>query len=157
MAKLNYSVAEYPREGSGEWSVFCDSSRQFLVFGSKEDMTKKASELNDAFPVKDEIKKYETGLTYNEFKKEKLPNGMYIGMFHGRKTPDEEVEGWGFNGPVIGPLKWVHTTYRDHIRFCHVDDHDGVDLTFFEDMLMYDGKYYGDFTVFLHNQNKEHE
>ena len=37
--------------------------------------------------------------------------GMYLGLFHGRNTPHEAMNGWGFDGPALGPLKHVHTTY----------------------------------------------
>jgi hypothetical protein len=42
--------------------------------------------------------------------------GMYLGLFHGRETPMEKMAGWGFPGPSIGPLKWVHTTYATDIK-----------------------------------------
>jgi hypothetical protein len=37
--------------------------------------------------------------------------GMYLGLFHGRDSPHEAMNGWGFDGPALGPLKHVHTTY----------------------------------------------
>src|SRR6266540_2029269 len=43
------------------------------------------------------------------------PSGLYLALFHGRKTPDEDMEDWGFDGPMIGPLSYVHTTYRSHL------------------------------------------
>jgi hypothetical protein len=42
--------------------------------------------------------------------------GMYLGLFHGRDEPKQTMEDWGFNGPLIGPLEWVHTTYTCTIR-----------------------------------------
>lgn len=36
---------------------------------------------------------------------------VYLYLFHGRATPDEDVEDWGCEGPAIGPLDYVHTTY----------------------------------------------
>lgn len=44
-----------------------------------------------------------------------LKPGLYLGLFHGRK-PGEELDDWGSQGPVIGPLKFVHTTYGFHIK-----------------------------------------
>lgn len=35
---------------------------------------------------------------------------VYLYLFHGRATPDEDVEDWGCEGPAIGPLDYVHTT-----------------------------------------------
>ncbi len=36
--------------------------------------------------------------------------GLYLGLFHGRDDPNEQMRDWGFNGPTIGPLVWCHTT-----------------------------------------------
>jgi hypothetical protein len=36
---------------------------------------------------------------------------LYLHLYHGRKDPDENLEDWGSEGPVIGPLAYVHTTY----------------------------------------------
>jgi hypothetical protein len=27
---------------------------------------------------------------------------VYLQLFHGRKTPDEQMSGWGTEGPVLG-------------------------------------------------------
>lgn len=45
-----------------------------------------------------------------------MPEGLYVGFYHGRENPDEDLDDWGFDGPVIGPLQWWHTTYADYIR-----------------------------------------
>lgn len=95
---------------------------------------------------------HETGFTYNTDLSE-LPSGTYLGLFHGRNTINEEVNDWGFEGPIIGPLKWVHTTYRSHVRFCPIGEDDGIDLAFNEDLLNWEGKYYGDYTVFVHTKS----
>ncbi len=55
---------------------------------------------------------------------------------------------WGTSGPVLGPLKWVHTTYKNHIRACPVGGDDGIDLPIHDDMIFYDGIFYGDWSVF---------
>lgn len=36
---------------------------------------------------------------------------MYLKLIHGRKSPEEQLDNWGFEGPVIGPIKYVHATY----------------------------------------------
>jgi hypothetical protein len=43
--------------------------------------------------------------------------GLYLAMTHGRHHPDDQLNGWGFDGPTIGPLKWCHTTYATEVRF----------------------------------------
>ena len=41
---------------------------------------------------------------------------VYLYLFHGRATPDEDVEDWGCEGPAIGPLDYVHTTYGSEVK-----------------------------------------
>src|SRR5690349_3416947 len=35
--------------------------------------------------------------------------GVLLELFHGRKSPDEELNDWGSSGPVLGPFRWIHT------------------------------------------------
>jgi len=83
--------------------------------------------------------------------------GLYLGLFHGRDRPDARMDDWGYNGPAIGPLRWCHTTYTSTIRIefeTHADAllyfGEGFDgeVPLHDDMLMYDGNYYGDWTVY---------
>jgi hypothetical protein len=73
---------------------------------------------------------------------------VYIRLFHGRDTPEENLEDWGFDGPVLGPLNWVQTTYRSHIKIGFEGDWI-ADLEYVEDLVYYDGKLYGDWSVFF--------
>jgi hypothetical protein len=85
--------------------------------------------------------------------------GMYLGLFHGRDTPNEAMNDWGFDGPALGPLKHVHTTYASnmHVQFnCLSDAHllTGNNDTYLElqldgGLLCFDGKLYGDWTVYV--------
>ena len=85
--------------------------------------------------------------------------GLYLGLFHGRDTPDEEMNEWGFEGPMIGPLRWVHTTYAFTIRIEFVHQSDALryfssaeveqDLTFSGDMLAFGDQFFGDWTVYV--------
>lgn len=81
---------------------------------------------------------------------------VYLHLFHGRNSPDEDMDDWGFNGPTIGPLNYVHTTYCNHVKFEFLSDEDaeifGLDpdfgeLNIVEDLIVYEGKYYGDWSV----------
>lgn len=85
--------------------------------------------------------------------------GMYLGLFHGRYKPNEAMNDWGFNGPLIGPLEWVHTTYTciiriafqrasDAFRYFGTNDTEHF-LELHGDMLKFGGKFYGDWTVCL--------
>ena len=74
---------------------------------------------------------------------------MYLRLYHGRTDPDQEMEEWGFVGPTFGPLScYVHTyccTFRIHgesgTHEVWLDKHD--------DMICWQGCYYGDFEVFI--------
>lgn len=93
--------------------------------------------------------------------------GLYLGLFHGftnekkRRAAGDAGE-WGANGPLIGPLKHVHTTYATHVKFSFVYAHDASKYGLKEeDQLTINGKgcipfgrmQYGDWTVF--NISKE--
>ena len=84
--------------------------------------------------------------------------GLYLGLFHGRDDPNQTMDGWGFHGPAIGPLEWCHTTYAHEIKLefeCKgdektyfADDCVQTVIGFLDDMVVFDGKYYGDWTVY---------
>jgi hypothetical protein len=97
---------------------------------------------------------------------EKLPTygekparpGMYLGLLHGRDHFQQQMDDWGFHGPMIGPLKWFHTTYTCAIRIAFESAADGEryfgeagtdhELELAGDLLAFGGKYYGDWTVY---------
>ena len=86
--------------------------------------------------------------------------GLYLALFHGRSHPKQQMNDWGFNGPLIGPLEWCHTTYATNIRVCFESPNDeavyfsdpaypeGQDIAIVGDLLCYGDAYYGDWTVF---------
>ena len=45
--------------------------------------------------------------------------GLYLSLFHGFASEEdrEVVDDWGGNGPMIGPLRFVHTTYGSCVKF----------------------------------------
>ena len=51
--------------------------------------------------------------------------GLYLGLFHGREDPRQRMDDWGFNGPMIGPLQWFHTTYNCTLRIAFESEADG--------------------------------
>lgn len=94
-----------------------------------------------------------------------LPKGVYVALYHGRDDVDDEMEDWGFNGPLIGPLKSVYVTYHSHIRliFLNADDEKryidagviGAEpfmLGWTDDMITSGGKFYGDWDVFYNEE-----
>jgi hypothetical protein len=80
---------------------------------------------------------------------------VYLHLFHGRPTPETELDGWGFNGPTIGPLDYVHVTYMSDVKYGFQDGHDAKkfglkqegSLKFVGDLVEHDGAYYGDFSI----------
>lgn len=86
--------------------------------------------------------------------------GMYLSLFHGRHDPNVGMEGWGFDGPIIGPLLWLHSTYGQHLSYETRDERvrsDGPSEVLeprMDGLLALhtpDGtKYFGDYSVFYH-------
>lgn len=78
---------------------------------------------------------------------------VYLQLLHGRKKPDEELEDWGFNGPLIGPLQFCHTTYNTTVNLGFENGEStgpmmGRDgFGFIDDLLYFDGSYYGDWEI----------
>lgn len=83
--------------------------------------------------------------------------GMYLRLFHGRENPGADMYDWGFDGPILGPLNFVHTTYGDNIKveFASGANRRGLEenlhFDLFEDMIEFEGNYYGDWSVFCFN------
>ena len=83
--------------------------------------------------------------------------GLYLKLFHGRRSVHEDMNDWGPDGPWIGPLKWFHCTYLSSIGVCFADGSEiapmmpGGDLPspmFLSDGLLYfKGMYYGDWEL----------
>ena len=73
---------------------------------------------------------------------------LYIRLFHGRTDLNQDMDDWGSDGPVFGPYEFVHITYSTHVKLGKPDD-DCDELFAFEDLLFYDGIYYGDWSVFV--------
>ena len=74
---------------------------------------------------------------------------LYLELFNGRKDPNEELDDWGTQGPVFGPLLFVHTVHGFHIRLGDPESQDVLgDFILKDDMVYYDGIHYSDFSVF---------
>lgn len=57
------------------------------------------------------------------------------------------MDDWGEDGPIFGPYRFIHTTYSCHV-ILGLDNGEMHDLYTVEDMIYYDGTYYGDWSVF---------
>ncbi|RWB08801.1 MAG: hypothetical protein EOQ39_18690 [Mesorhizobium sp.] len=42
---------------------------------------------------------------------------VYLHLFHGRDTATEDMDGFGYEGPTLGPFKYVHLTYMSDLKF----------------------------------------
>jgi hypothetical protein len=95
---------------------------------------------------------------------EDLPEGLYLGLMHGYANDFDRREGddWGINGPIIGPLEYVHTTYATRVGI-EFFDRERAQLYFGEksyceaeldilrnNCLYFGGVEFGDWTVFYH-------
>ena len=67
-------------------------------------------------------------------------------LFHGRSDPEEHLEDWGSQGPVF-LVDYVHVTYLCEIKLGIPEPAGTGDLHFVEDLVYYDGVYYGDWSV----------
>lgn len=81
---------------------------------------------------------------------------IYLRLFHGRPTPDMDLDDWGSVGPTIGPLKSVHMTYTSTLQLDFYTAKDaknfGFDdthcwLSFRGDCLEFGSVYYGDWVI----------
>jgi hypothetical protein len=78
-----------------------------------------------------------------------VEGALYLRLHHGRTDPAEEMEDWGFDGPTFGPLDSVVQTYFATIRLCRNGVDDDLWLDVRDDMIVWDGSYYGHFAVFI--------
>jgi hypothetical protein len=41
---------------------------------------------------------------------------MKLKLLHGRKGKDDDMDKWGFNGPVLERIVYMHATYQTHFK-----------------------------------------
>lgn len=70
-----------------------------------------------------------------------------IELFHGRTSPDEQLETWGRQGPVF-LVDYVHVTYCGDLKLGLPEPAGDGDLHIVDDLVFYDGIFYGDWSVF---------
>jgi hypothetical protein len=74
---------------------------------------------------------------------------MYLRLYHGRIDPAQEMDDWGFVGPTFGPLSCYVHTYCCTFRIYAESGTDEVWLDKRDDMIRWDGSYYGDMQLFI--------
>ena len=70
---------------------------------------------------------------------------LYVELFHGRTNPDQGMDDWGFQGPVLGPFEEVHVTYTNIFRLLYKNV--WYLLPLLDDMVDYKHNYYGDWGI----------
>ena len=70
---------------------------------------------------------------------------MTMHLYHGRKTPTEDMNDWGSVGPALA-VDLVTVTYREDIqvRFTGMEDVEPLTRYMADDLFFYDGIFYGD-------------
>ena len=74
---------------------------------------------------------------------------LYARLFHGRSDPNQHMDGWGFDGPVFGPLSSVALTYLQHLRLFWTSCQQEADIRTTNGLLSWDGSYFGDLYIFV--------
>jgi hypothetical protein len=41
----------------------------------------------------------------------------FLRLWHGRRSLDADLDGWGEDGPTFGPFPFFHMTYCSEIKF----------------------------------------
>lgn len=52
----------------------------------------------------------DTPATPEEAKDANIPGQVFVHLLHGRDDPDEEMQDWGYTGPILGPFEYIHVT-----------------------------------------------
>jgi hypothetical protein len=78
-----------------------------------------------------------------------VPGKMYLRLYHGRTDPAQEMDEWGFDGPTFGPLSSYVHTYCCHFRIHGDCDTSEIWLEKHDDMILWNGFFYGDMEVFI--------
>jgi hypothetical protein len=83
-----------------------------------------------------------------------VPGKMYLRLYHGRTDPAQQMEDWGFVGPVFGPLSCYVHTYCSTFRFIGENRFSEVWLEKHEDMIPWEGCFYGDMELFIASEKE---
>ncbi|HEY7330698.1 MAG TPA: hypothetical protein VH592_23865 [Gemmataceae bacterium] len=78
-----------------------------------------------------------------------LPGRMYLRLFHGRTDPAQQMDDWGFVGPTFGPLACYVHTYCCTFRIFAEDQSHEIWLDKHDDIIRWNGCFYGDMEVFI--------
>lgn len=89
---------------------------------------------------------------------ESLPTGTVFALFNGRDDAKQSMVAHGYPGPVIGPVRYVHTAYGGEIDICLIGEEDEtIKIPIVEGCASFQGKFYGDWTVHQHAQRRKQD
>lgn len=125
----------------------------------------RAIELQSPISIEDAINGFSLIKRHVHDHKPDMP-GIYLKLLHGRTPFDAEMDDWGENGPWIGPMEWMHFTYKSSFSIGFVSGEEywsgsaeslpPTALYCHDDCIYFDGVYYGDWefqTVFDQPKN----
>ncbi|WP_058532899.1 hypothetical protein [Legionella saoudiensis] len=86
---------------------------------------------------------------------------MKLRLYHGRTSPEQKMNGWGFEGPILTGVEGIIWTYGiPRVFFVSSHDYekakeltgwdelgDGLEMSVFEDMIKTKGGYFGDWEL----------
>jgi hypothetical protein len=82
-----------------------------------------------------------------------VPGKMYLRLYHGRTDPNQVMDDRGFVGPTFGPLSCYVHIYCRTFRIHGECDTSEAWLETHDDMICWDGCFYGDMEVFIAGVN----
>jgi hypothetical protein len=63
---------------------------------------------------------------------------VYLELFNGRRSIDEQMRTFGTKGPVLGPFPFLQTAYGDSLKFDR-----SVVVELVQGLIFYGGTFYG--------------
>jgi hypothetical protein len=67
---------------------------------------------------------------------------VYLELFNGRRSIDEQMRAFGTPGPVLGPFPFMQTAYGDRLKFDR-----SVIIELVDGLIYYGGTFYGGWSV----------
>jgi len=152
----------FNRQGwQGWYEEDCDWGIPIIVFAALAERqarrTGKSGLIEDAYRVFNRFHSSEIKLPMVGNKAdEKELKGLYLGLYHGRETVEKDIDNWGDNGPLIGPLKNIRVVYMTDIQLEFENRWDALkyglrldqaELTVKADCVAYRNIFYGDWKI----------
>lgn len=114
-----------------------------------------AEELKDKRNFK-KIKNYVSQIIKTPGLEQPTKAGLYLNLYHGREDLSKDMNNWGSEGPLIGPLTRLKVTYLSSLILTFKTEQDALlygldidipELSTQEDCVEFNGVYYGDWSI----------